>query len=276
MDGLGTQEELRTMERHEIMEKLEAGIEAVMNTEGFERWLRALARFHSYSFGNVCLIMAQKPDATAVAGYRKWQELGRQVKKGERAIRILVPHVRRVGETTEGDPVYAARSFGAGAVFDISQTEGDALPPGPRAELLTGESSETPRLRTAILAWLGSTGVPVTWDALNGPRGMYKIIDKSIVVDNALGPDQELQTLFHEAAHYIAGHATNDAACDAETVAESAAYVVSAHYGLDTGRHTFPYVASWAQDKEVFKRNLAAIQQTADVLIRAIGSHLAA
>jgi N-terminal domain of anti-restriction factor ArdC len=120
----------------DALQTLEHGIDSILTSERFESYLQTLARFHSYSSGNVLLIRAQRPEATRVAGYRKWLELGRQVKKGEQGIKILVPykHKATVAEEDDKDTVIV-KSFGVGTVFDVAQTEGEPLPDPPAALL---------------------------------------------------------------------------------------------------------------------------------------------
>jgi hypothetical protein len=97
---------------------LEAGVDSIVGSEEFGRYLTVMSRFHTYSFGNTMLIHLQRPDATRVAGYRKWQELGRQVRKGEQGIKILVPHRMKIQSEVDTDEQVVIRSFGIGSVFD--------------------------------------------------------------------------------------------------------------------------------------------------------------
>lgn len=144
----------------ETLRTLEEGITAVLDEEALPRYLTVMGRFHAYSFGNVALILAQAPNATRVAGYRTWQALGRQVRKGERGIRILVPHPRRV-ELDEGEAETVVRSFGVGTVFDIRQTEGDLLPEPPIAQELRTASDAGRRLWAYTERFLHTDGIPV-------------------------------------------------------------------------------------------------------------------
>src|SRR5436190_21881674 len=113
----------------ESLGRLEQAVAAIQDSETFRRYLDAQAKFHHYSWGNVLLIMSARPDATQVAGYRTWQALGRQVRRGETGIRIIVPMRRRVERSDEEDPDSESRLFlGSGTVFDVEQTEGPPLP----------------------------------------------------------------------------------------------------------------------------------------------------
>src|SRR5690348_5341896 len=109
-------------------ERLAEAVARMADSETFAAWLRARATFHDYSFGNICLIVSQRPDATQIAGYKAWQSLGRQVRKGEHGIRILAPFVRKVEDAQTEERTPRVVGFRSVSVFDISQTDGDALP----------------------------------------------------------------------------------------------------------------------------------------------------
>src|SRR5215218_5239024 len=129
-----------------VLATLERGVEAMLTSDGFAAYLRAMARFPGYSARNVALIHAQRPDATRVLGYRAWQALGRQVRRGERGIRLLAPYRRTIGDTKgEGDEAGDERAtvitgFGVATVFDIAQTDGEPLPAPTAPRLLAGDS----------------------------------------------------------------------------------------------------------------------------------------
>ncbi len=248
---------------------LEAGITAIIDEASFARYLDVMSRFHHYSFGNVMLILAQRPAATHVAGYRKWQELGRQVKKGERGIRILVPHTRAI-ELEEGEKTTIVRSFGVGSVFDIAQTDGEPLPEPPVAREIREATDAGTALYGALETYVIGQGLTVVREELLRAKGYYAPDRHIIAVDSHLAGDQATKTLAHETAHFVAEHRGGIARADAETVAESAAYVVLQHYGLDSSGYTFAYVARWAENRQVLTRNLAAIQQTSHAIIDAI------
>jgi N-terminal domain of anti-restriction factor ArdC len=124
------------------LQTLEHGIDSILTSDGFAAYLKAMARFPSYSSSNIALILTQPPVATKFACYRKWQELGRQVKKDEKGIAILVPHKPRVGqkETEDDEVVTVVSSFGVGTVFDVSQTDGAPLPEPPKVQTVDGAS----------------------------------------------------------------------------------------------------------------------------------------
>lgn len=263
----------------QAIEQLEQGIDSILTGDAFAAYLATLARFHSYSYGNVLLIWAQRPDATRVAGYRTWKGLGRQVRKGEKGIKILVPYTYRVNgdddleaELPAEDQVIV-RGFGVGNVFDISQTDGQPLPEPPKVELIDGASDVGMRLYVDLVDSLDLQGIPVNREHLSRANGSFDPRTRRITIGDHIDGDQATKTLTHEAAHAVAGHTLGMNSQDVETVAESAAFVVLSHYGIDTSGYTFPYVASWARDREVFKRNLAAIQQTSHTIITSIEGH---
>jgi antirestriction protein ArdC len=219
-----------------------------------------------------------------VAGYRAWQALGRQVKKGETGIRIFVPFRRRVPvpaavDEGEGDEAETQRvllgavtGFGVGTVFDVTQTEGEPLPVPPTVQDLDGTSEVGTAVDRRLARFLLDEGLRLTKEDTGRANGFYRPGDRLIAISDRLTGDQQTKTLTHEAAHYLADHRGAIPREDAETVAESATFVVLSHFGMDTGAYSFPYVATWAQDKQVLKRNLGEIQQVASQLITAIGS----
>ncbi|MDQ3547830.1 MAG: ArdC family protein [Chloroflexota bacterium] len=248
---------------------LDEGIASILDSDAFARYLDVMSRFHHYSFGNVMLILAQQPDATQVAGYRRWQQLGRQVKKGEQGIRILVPH-KRVVELEKGEETTIVRSFGVGSVFDISQTDGDPLPEPPAVQEIREATDTGAALYRALETYVSAQGLTVVREELARGYGYYAPLRKQIGIDSRLVGDQATKTLAHETAHFVADHRCGMPREDAETVAESAAYVVLQHYGLDSSGYTFAYVARWAEDRAVLTRNLSAIQQTSHAIIAGI------
>jgi len=254
----------------DVLATLERGIAATLTSDGFAHYLRAMSRFPTYSPNNVALIHAQRPDAIRVAGYRAWQVLGRQVRKGERGIRIIAPCRTRVETEEQGLRTTIITGFTVRTVFDFAQTEGDPLPVPPIHGALVGDATMTDVVRTELVAWLKSQGATVTRTDTGRANGYYLPRTREIAVHRDLVGLREVKTLVHEAAHFVADHCGNVKWEDAETVAESAAYVTLAHFGLDTSGYSFGYVAHWAREMTVFRRNVAAIQQTAQQLIVAI------
>ena len=224
--------------------------------EQWRQWATTLSRFHRYSAGNVFLIMAQRPDATMVAGYHAWQQLGRQVRKGERGITILAPLIKRQPvEDTAHDAESSGPSkpvlvgFRAATVFDVSQTTGRELPI-PQPQLLSGDTLQD------VLAHIIAQAVPVPVQfapsvALDGANGVWNPRDQAITLATDRDPNQQLKTLLHEWAHSLGvpdvAAAQHRHVGQEEIVAETTAFVVAQRLGLDTTDYSLPYVGSWAQ-----------------------------
>jgi hypothetical protein len=228
----------------EALQALERGVDSILTSEGFAAYLQTMSRFHQYSFGNVALIHMQKPTATRVAGYRKWQELGRQVKYGERGIKILVPHKARLkSEEDDANDRVVITSFGVGSVFDISQTEGSPLPEPPVVAEIREASDAGAALFKHLSYFLDSEGVSVSHEDTRPANGYWEPRTRHIAIGTHLVGDQKAKTLAHEAAHFVAGHHLGMPKEDVETIAESASFVVLQHYGIYSGAYSFAYVA---------------------------------
>src|ERR671932_1023453 len=262
-----------------LMQQLEAGVEAIQTSEDFQRYLRTAARFHTYSPTNVVLILAQKPDATRVAGYRAWQQLGRQVKKGEKAIYIFAPRPYRV--TTEDEQgeeqTREGLTFRSVPVFDFSQTEGDPIPT-MEAPVLTGDRGQD--TYDALVAFATRQGLTVTNhdpktdgdDSQSTYNGYYSPSRQLIFVKQA-APAQMVKTLCHELAHHLAPELQAASRAECETVAEATAFVVAAHAGIDTGSYSFPYIATWASRQDgplLLKQVMGRVQVIAHRVIAGI------
>lgn len=252
---------------HELLARLEHAIGEIHDSDSFRRYLDAQARFHDYSFGNIALILAQRPDATAVAGYQAWRRLQRQVRKGEKGIRILAP-MRRKEELESGEE-RSRLFFRPVSVFDVSQTEGEPLPELP-VPLLTGEAGGP--LMDALLLLCQEEGVHVALargELPGAAAGAYWQAEKTIRLRG--GPMRQMvKTLAHELGHHfhetrLGGEAESRA--ERETIAESVAYVVCSHFGLDTGERSFPYVAIWAKQSATLKNALQRIQTLSAAVI---------
>ena len=295
-----------------LLRKLKDGVQRIQTSDEFRNYLIAMSRFHNYSWNNQLLIMMQRPDATHVAGFNAWKDLGRWVKKGETGIAIFAPSFRaadvtwvrptdgarwriqrldkewgiyqdrrlagryrtkreaerqlRMWGATEERAEEAAARFIVVHIFDISQTEGKPLPEFA-VPVLTGEASE--ELFVSLRALMKQRGVTVSFESRPhmdpGIKGQYQ--PGEIWVRPEEPPAQQLKTLLHEIAHYYSEGVFRIPRRDAETIAESAAYVVGAHHGFDTGVRSFPYVALWAQDEKVLSENLAAIQRVSNTIL---------
>lgn len=255
--------------RHDrAMKLLEDGISQILDSESFANYLRTMSRFHNYSANNVLLILSQFRHATKVAGYKTWQSVGRQVRKGEKGIVIFVPFKSKF-EDADGNEVTVIKNFGTGIVFDISQTDGDELPTIPIADL-ERETEAGTVLTERLKQFVQREGVKLVVEDTKPANGYYSPDRKLIALDVDLKGDQIVKTLTHEVIHHVAEHNQFSAKEDRETVAEGAAFVVLNHFGIDSSDYTFGYVAGWAEDKEVLHRNLVAIQKTSKLVINAI------
>jgi antirestriction protein ArdC len=249
--------------------QLERSVAAIQDSDTFRAYLTAQAKFHTYSFGNVLLILSQKPDATRVAGYRTWQSLDRQVKKGEKAIRIIAPASYKKTDRDEqtGDEMERqVRFFRSASVFDASQTEGEPLPEVP-VPVLDSQAGAELYARLEGVALTEGLRVTIGHESfLKRPQlmGFYEPDNRAIYLKEA-AQLQQTKTLAHELAHHFAEHQAAGPA--SETEAEAVSYVVLAHHGLDSGERSFPYIATWAKDKAVLKTALATIQTVSTTII---------
>jgi len=229
-----------TDSKQTALERLEAGVSALLSSGMWRAALEAQRRFHHYSFRNVMLIFQQRPGATRVAGYGVWKSLGRQVKKGEKGLCILAP---MVGQDAQGEK--AVRGFRDAYVFDISQTEGEALPETPALIPLEGELTHLSTLLGRLEAWLEGQNITLEHIPLpQGVHGVYHSREHRITVSSTLSPNAAFKTLIHESAHALL-HRESTERTQAELEAESCAYLVCAELGLDTGSYSFAYLADW-------------------------------
>jgi len=188
------------------LQTLEAGIDSILSSDGFAAYLKTMAKLPHYSFGNVLLIHAQHPAPTMVAGYRRWQSLGRQVRKGERGIKILVPYTRKIAQDEDSDETpgdrMAVRGFGVGTVFDVSSTDGDPLPEPPRPEMVDGASDTGMRLYADLLDYLELHGVTTNREDTEPANGYYQPFNRHVGIGRHIDGDQATKTLTHETARF--------------------------------------------------------------------------
>lgn len=257
-------------------------VETLRESEAWSQFLRFAQTFHRYSLGNLLLILAQQPTATYVAGYRTWQKLGRQVRKGERGIRIFGG--RDVTETIEdertGEETEQRRTlFFPVSVFDLSQTDPTDVEASDRDALTQHLTGEDPAgIYDAVTDYLTAKGWSVTRELIPGTANGYTALDGSrrVVVHESLSPAQSAKTALHEAAHVIL-HAEEDPAEYVqhrgikETEAESVAYIVAGILGLDTSAYSIGYVAGWSRcDAQTIKDTAARVLRTAHTLADAL------
>ncbi len=227
-------------DRHQaLVDKLLEGIEALTSSERWQGYLDCQSRFHHYSYRNAMLVHLQRPSASQVAGFRAWRKLGRSVRKGEKAIWILAPMLsHRDGDDDEA----VVRGFKFVPVFDVTQTDGRALP--SVCDRLVGDDPDDvfPALR-AVGESLGFHVVDHDFDG--SVNGDCSHLERRIRIELRNSPLQRVKTLAHELAHALL-HAEVEDRSVAELEAESVAYVVCQALGLETGGYSFGYVTSWA------------------------------
>jgi antirestriction protein ArdC len=256
---------------------LEQGIQNLTTDEKWTNYLKTQSRFHSYSFNNVLMIASQCPDATRVAGYRAWQSMNRQVKKGEKGIIILAPVIRKIEDEASGETLRAITGFRTTSVFDISQTEGDEL-----STINTPLAGDDAGLFDALKMYAESRNILVKREAiLTGAHGLcrfYKDQRIEIVVDSLLPVLHQASILAHELGHALmhseAEYREHSDKSQRELEAESVAFVVMNHFGFDSGSLSFAYVTAWSGGAEgaitQLKHSGRVIQDAAHQIIEGV------
>ena len=288
----------------EITDRLEQGITELFDSERYKEYLRVMSKFHNYSFNNTLLIAMQKPDASLVAGFTAWKnQFQRNVKKGEKGIKIIAPSPFKIKQETEkidpqtqkpvigkdGKPVTEEKeitipAYKVVSVFDVSQTEGKELP-DIAVDALTGDVEQYSDFFVALEK---TSPVPIGFEKIEGgAHGYYHLEDKRIALDEGMSELQTLKTAIHEIAHAKLHDIDLNAPKDEqqprvdrrtrEVEAESVAYTVCQHYGLDTSDYSFGYVAGWSSGRELaeLKSSLETIRSAAADIINSIDGHIA-
>ncbi len=286
----------------EITDRLEQGITELFDSERYKEYLQVMSKFHNYSFNNTLLIAMQKPDASLIAGFNAWKNnFGRNVMRGEKGIRILAPSPYKIRQEVEkkdpqtgktvigkdGKPVTETKeiqipAYKVVAVFDVSQTEGRELP-SLSANELTGDVEKYEDFFAALEK---TSPVPMGFEKIEGTaHGYYHLEEKRIAIDEGMSQLQNLKTAIHEIAHAKLHDIDLNAPEQPdrpdrrtrEVQAESIAYTVCQHYGLDTSDYSFGYVAGWSSGRELaeLKSSLETIRATAAEIINSIDGHFA-
>jgi len=270
---------MSTVTADELHEQL---LEQVGQLRSSEEWLAAMvtaARFHDYSLGNWLLMWSQAEQrgaaVTRPAGYRTWQTLGRQVRKGERGYRILAPMTRRLpaDDAETDEPKRIVTGFRVVSVFDVTQTDGEPLADiGP--SLLTGLGDAD--LAQAAVGLIEEQGYEFSLGTLDGPNGLTRPTARQVVVEEKLEGAQRTKTTVHELAHVLMHSSESEIACRGriEVEAESVAYVVCGAAGLDTSAYSVAYVARWAETTTEPERTLLATAERIVSNARRILEHL--
>ena len=271
----------------DILKSLESGIREFMDSDKYRTYLKAVSKFHDYSSNNIMLITMQKPDASLVAGYSTWKnEFKRYVRKGEKGIRIIAPipvtvekekeNVDEFGNVSMEKVLVTVPKFKAVTVFDVSQTEGQPLP-NISPEMLTSEVKDYSGF---LMALEKSSRVPVEYKDVEGEaKGYYSPLSDEIVIQRGMSQAQTVKTLVHEMAHSFL-HSRMDGGAfvpqkTKEIQAESIAFSVCTHFGIDTSEYTFPYVSAWSNelDLKTIRDSMDTIRKTSSMLILEIGEN---
>jgi antirestriction protein ArdC len=255
-----------------LHDSISTQVETLRNTKQWTEFLKFATAFHAYSLNNLLLILSQRPEASQVAGFRKWQGLGRQVRTGEKSIKIFGYSTKKVtkeDENGDSEEKQVAR-FPILSVFDIGQTdpiEGVEVP-GLITALLTG--ADDFGIIDTLTAHLAETGWTVELRSIPGTKNGYTNPEqKRIVLDADLSREHMAKTLIHETAHVLLGHIEDMAEYAEhrglmETEAESVAYVVAGLVGFDTGAYSIGYIAGWADaDTALIKSTAGRVLRTA-------------
>ena len=287
----------------EITDRLEQGIAELFDSERYREYLKVMSKFHNYSFRNTVLIAMQKPDASLVAGFSAWKNnFGRNVMKGQKGIKIIAPSPFKIKQEMEkidphtqkpvigkdGKPVTEEKeitipAYKVVSVFDVSQTEGRELP-DIAVDELTGDVD---RYKDFFAALEKTSPVPIGFEKIEGgAHGYYHLENKRIAIDEGMSQLQTLKTAIHEIAHAKLHDIDLNAPKDEqprvdrrtrEVEAESVAYTVCQHYGLDTSDYSFGYVAGWSSGRELaeLKSSLETIRSAAAEIINSIDANIA-
>lgn len=251
--------EQRAERYREQREKLQTAAEQLLTSEGWQRWVITRTKFHRYSFSNTQLIALQCPVASLVNSYKRWgSDFNRQVRKGERAIKILGPIIAKE-EVTNRDGTTETKSVLKGftdvPVFDVSQTDQIEGKPvislEPPREKLSGDSHF--KILGELENFASELGVSVNLEDLShdSAQGWYSPSQNSITIDSSLEPNAQVRVLTHEIAHALGISYEQYGRSNAEVIVETATYIVTSRLQLDTGGESIPYVAHWGEHNQV-------------------------
>lgn len=264
------------------LELLKESVQKICESEPYQQYLKVMARFPSYSIRNTMLIYAQNPQATFVAGYQTWHRLfDRKVKKGEKGIRILAPYTYTQEVKDEQGEVHREKKvyFRAIPVFDVSQTQGKALPQLPKPTLLQGKCSLLEQ-KKPLLEKL--THFQIVFSALpEGHYGMCQYEEKQILINQDLEERHAFKTMIHECAHALLHSFEKPCLTPYESLlierkdlreieAESVSYVVCTTLGVECSEYSFRYVARWKQQENFLEESLERIAKVSQLMISAL------
>ncbi|MDR0488796.1 MAG: ssDNA-binding domain-containing protein [Propionibacteriaceae bacterium] len=278
-------------------------VSRLTSEQAWKDYLKIAARFHHYSFNNQMLIMVQNPEARHVAGYRRWQHMGRQVRKGETGIAILAPVTKREVTSTPSDPM-SWRDLGykespkpgevtrtkmvsvkGTFVFDYDQTDGDPIEALEIRKPRLVEGAAPHGLWESVVDLIQDQGFTVhdvnNSEVIHGANGVTDFADRTVQVRRDMDAAARVKTLIHEYAHIALDHENRRDNEDlhrgvSEVEAESVAYLVGEAHGMDTSQYSIPYVAGWAETvttatsvEDVIKETGSRVTKTAATILQA-------
>ena len=280
------------------MEMLEKGVKEVFTSDKFTEYLSTMSKFHNYSVKNILWLQMQNPNASRIGGMYTWNKLGRKVNKGEKSLRVLAPYkhkkeiemdkinpktnsayVDKNGKKVREKQPVEWMSFKAVPVFDISQTNGKDLP--TLISELEGNVNNYDYMKSSLKE---VAKIPIEFENIeNGSKGYYHLAEKRIAINEGMSEQQTIKTMIHEITHSRL-HSTDKQIENKDTIerntmeieAESVAFVVSKHFGIDTDDYSFGYVAGWSKDKDLkqLETSLKTIQKEANSLITEVEEKL--
>jgi hypothetical protein len=270
--------EEREQRRVRDRERLRVAAEQLLTSEGWQRWVGVRSRngLARYSVNNQLLIALARPDATFVAGFHAWRELGYAVGKGERAIWILAPMKLKERDRVSGEETGETRTFfRAVPVFDRSQVNPgeNAADLKPPCEPLGGDSHA--HLLVPLERFADSLGFSVSFEPIAGPAGGWcDMRSRRIVVDADVPANAQVRTLIHELAHAMGVDYRDYSRAQAEVIVDTVSFVVGSSVGLDLGGETIPYIAGWGENGalEAVSEFAGTIDQVARRLETALGA----
>ncbi len=294
----------------EIVAGIEQNIQELFQSERYFDYLRTMSRFHSYSVNNTILIHMQRPNAvTPVAGFQKWKQFGRHVKKGEKGLTIIAPTpLKKKIEEMKLDPDTKAPVldqdgnivveektieiplFKPVKVFSADQTDGKPLP-----SLVTDLTGDVQQYEAFMEALRRTSPVPVKIEPIEDSMdGFFSRTTQSITVREGMSEVQTVCATVHEIAHAVLHNKEQDRLTSAagntdkeppqakdkntmEVEAESVSFAVCQYYGIDTTSNSIGYIAGWSKDRSLpeLKASLETITKTVGGLISAIDKHFA-
>ena len=286
---------------NEQLAKLEQGLKEVFESDNYKKYLNTMAKFHNYSINNTLLINQQMPEATLVAGFNSWKNnFDRHIKKGEKGIKIIAPAPYTIkkeqeitdpktGETLknfDGTPKTTeveikVPAFKISYVYDISQTEGKELPSLGVNEL----KDNVNHAKDFVDSLKKISPIPIKFGETHGDsKGFYSLTENAITVKEGMSESQTIKTMVHEISHAVlhnpekAKENANKSKGTIEMEAESIAYIVCQHFGIDTSDYSFGYIAGWSEGKETkeLKESMNDIRETASEMIYRIEGNLRA